>query len=915
MLHRFCIAFVFIISSSSFAQIFIDDFGVGDRATNTLNYGAETDFRLLLKEQYDNKSPLYNEGLTSVCPITQGPNEAGFVVLSSPTNSYYGQLSCDSQNNLMFDYWHQNLRDHSTSDGTGKYMLVNGTGDKILSSQIIYSIRRTVEPNEEYRFSAWIANVLKQNSCENDEKELNIALEVYYENPFENNPVFKIETKDISGFVGSSVETPENIQDLWQKANLDFTPTEKYVYIVLRDLGGNGCGNDYAVDDIVLRKKGEEPLCQLESIYYEISDRPRVCGTNIVEISTTSPVPGAWKASGIYDVTIMNPSSKTTTVVIPYSKVIYIEWIPELTECQVVSSSVNNRMNLRADPQPKIESISSTSEGCGEADLSPVTNLNSSLRYKWSTEDGVMSSSEFSRVLTVSSVGTYTLEVTAINSECVDTMSYTLTTLEDPIEIPSLEINNFNCWRELATIEAIGGSEGDNFKYKWNTVYGKIESGVESKKIEVSTTGKYTLTITDEVTSCSKSISANVIEYVTPKPGNDFNTYANNSNILGDISFANDDIQWYADSSGDETVSPYTVIREGEKYYAAQTIDGCESKNRTEITGFSELFSEDFGTGFEATNELQNGAVTNYDLLGKGGWPAADPSSKVPLSICPINEGPNDGEFLILSLKTNDYYGQHDFCSANNLFFSGWYQEFEDHTPNDSFGRFMIINGKGNKEGNVFYQRTISGLKIDESYELSMFVMNLLNPYTSCAGFGTLEEKVHIAIEIYDGSNTSSAPLTVLDSEQVSSFNSSAKNISSKPTKEQLYSLWTEMNLVFNTRSKAVTIVMKDYGNQGCGNDFAIDDIVLRPSQSLGLSKFNSFKVGFEPNPVEDVLTITSEETISQIEVFSFSGQNVLSQKGSGKTALLDMSSLTSGMYIVKVYGGTFVETIKVIKE
>lgn len=260
---------------------------------------------------------------------------------------------------------------------------------------------------------------------------------------------------------------------------------------------------------------------------------------------------------------------------------------------------------------------------------------------------------------------------------------------------------------------------------------------------------------------------------------------------------------------------------------------------------------------------------------------------------CPP-QGPHDGRYVLTANSGLEFEREGGACGnrmVGDLFFEGWYQNVKDHTG-DVNGRFLIINAA--TESGEFYKRVVSGLTVEEAYTINAWIANILNPETGCIP----ASPVNVSIEIYNGEELVASKTT--------------GDVHASATIEEI---WKEYALTFVANATEMIIVLRNNSYGGCGNDLAIDDIALRPSKSLGVSEYNSFKVGFEPNPVEDILTITSEETISQIEVFSFSGQSVLSQQGSGKSAVVDMSTLTSGVYIVKVYGGNSMETIKVVKE
>nr|WP_294858945.1 T9SS type A sorting domain-containing protein [uncultured Fluviicola sp.] len=73
---------------------------------------------------------------------------------------------------------------------------------------------------------------------------------------------------------------------------------------------------------------------------------------------------------------------------------------------------------------------------------------------------------------------------------------------------------------------------------------------------------------------------------------------------------------------------------------------------------------------------------------------------------------------------------------------------------------------------------------------------------------------------------------------------------------------------------------------------------------NLGLEENELVNLSVFPNPSTDVLHLNSDELISQVEFYTVSGELSLNHSmNESKTAEVNISSLNSGMYLVKVYG------------
>ncbi len=89
--------------------------------------------------------------------------------------------------------------------------------------------------------------------------------------------------------------------------------------------------------------------------------------------------------------------------------------------------------------------------------------------------------------------------------------------------------------------------------------------------------------------------------------------------------------------------------------------------------------------------------------------------------------------------------------------------------------------------------------------------------------------------------------------------------------------------------------------------------ITVTPTLAVNDTKGSAIK--YYPNPVVNQFTIDSNEIIDNIEVYSFTGKLVLTKVINSKNTTLNLSTLMSGNYIVKVSGSGKTEIIKIIKK
>ncbi len=149
-----------------------------------------------------------------------------------------------------------------------------------------------------------------------------------------------------------------------------------------------------------------------------------------------------------------------------------------------------------------------------------------------------------------------------------------------------------------------------------------------------------------------------------------------------------------------------------------------------------------------------------------------------------------------------------------------WYSPLAgDHTGTtsvaESLGYFMMVNA--DVPGKVVYQDTAAGLCGNTNYEFAAWIMNAVKD-SSC-GFNSIKPNLKFRIETVNG---------VLIKEQ-----SSGDIPTELDTRK-----WVQAGTCFMTPIGSTAVVLKIINNAlgGCGNDFALDDITLRPGGAATVS-------------------------------------------------------------------------------
>ncbi|MEJ7739559.1 MAG: gliding motility-associated C-terminal domain-containing protein [Chitinophagaceae bacterium] len=177
--------------------------------------------------------------------------------------------------------------------------------------------------------------------------------------------------------------------------------------------------------------------------------------------------------------------------------------------------------------------------------------------------------------------------------------------------------------------------------------------------------------------------------------------------------------------------------------------------------------------------------------------------------------GANPGPALTPGVSSYNYSskdcpGEGEYAIRNLTFLcysDSWYTVPFDHTPGDgNNGYYMEINGGDNPK---YYENTLSGLCPNTTYELSFWIMNLSKPAAACDGNST-EPDIKYTVE--------TAPGNVLATAKTG------------PVAKKNEATWTQYNLLFKTdASTSVLLSLTNNATGGCGMDFLLDDIMVRP--------------------------------------------------------------------------------------
>jgi len=127
--------------------------------------------------------------------------------------------------------------------------------------------------------------------------------------------------------------------------------------------------------------------------------------------------------------------------------------------------------------------------------------------------------------------------------------------------------------------------------------------------------------------------------------------------------------------------------------------------------------------------------------------------------------------------------------------------------------------------------------------------------------------------------------------------------------------VWYSDNTYSNTLSDNEPLVHgATYYVRGEIGDCQSEALAITVTQTVGVTTFDLFGFSYYPNPVNDILHLSSNQPIENVTVSNILGQQVKANLSSDKTSL-DLSNLANGNYFVKITIEGVSKTIKVIKQ
>jgi hypothetical protein len=134
--------------------------------------------------------------------------------------------------------------------------------------------------------------------------------------------------------------------------------------------------------------------------------------------------------------------------------------------------------------------------------------------------------------------------------------------------------------------------------------------------------------------------------------------------------------------------------------------------------------------------------------------------------------------------------------------------------------------------------------------------------------------------------------------------------------------VWSSVDIAlsdFTDLNLSKIFQMKFYGLNGANADgtldIYLDNIYFYTGSPLNIDKNNILNVNLYPSPAQNELTISAKNTIQNASIYNVLGRKVQSYTVNATSKKLDISSLSTGIYILKYTVDNVVGSMKFIKE
>ncbi|WCM41546.1 T9SS type A sorting domain-containing protein [Flavobacterium sp. CBA20B-1] len=614
------------------------------------------------------------------------------------------------------------------------------------------------------------------------------------------------------------------------------------------------------------------------------------------------------------------------------------------------------------EPAPIVGTVSKTDITCNGANngTATVSVAGGTAPYTYLWSNGMMSN-----MATNLNVGNYTVSITDANG-CKATASVSIA--QPTALVITGTATNISCFGQndgAITVSATGGTAP--YSYSWS-------NGQSGTSLSSLAKGTYIVTVTD-ANGCSKTESYTIVEpaFVTAPVAFNQSFCIGQNATLADVVITGSTIKWYSALTGGMLLPATTVLTNGTTYYASQTVGTCESSTRTAVQ-----ITLNQGTPLTTTQlnvcsntRVQNMTIDGFNytqlkwyssptsaiqlpasqLLATGTYyissltgTCESPRQAVQVTVAAAVPAPTATAQTVCGNSTlNDLVVGKDPSASLN-----WYSSLQSMIPLS--GTTQVSNG-------TYYVQQVIGNCESVRVAVPVQVVNVTAPtmtsITACNGTQIGDLNTPTTTYVWYVSNTATTPLPnsfVLTSGSyyiaqenagcISTRTNVAVNVSPVPNSPTGQTTQTfpypakVSDLVMNqpnvkwyaSANDAIEMINELAPSTFLMSNTTYYGIIVNPNNcgsaptavtvilSVSTQELDLTQLKYYPNPVDSALHISYNEAITKVEVFTLTGQKVMSNEFNAIEVTTDLSRLSSGTYLVKVETAKASQFIKVVK-
>lgn len=566
--------------------------------------------------------------------------------------------------------------------------------------------------------------------------------------------------------------------------------------------------------------------------------------------------------------------------------------------------------------------------------------------------------------------GNYVVTVKDVNG-CSATTQVTVAIAQpSPIVITNTDTTNVSCFgmNDGALTVAVTGGVAP-YTYNWS-------NGQSGATIGNLTHGTYTVTVTD-ANNCTQSQSFSVTQpaFVNPPSVSNQGFCSGQNATLKDVLINGTNIKWYNAISGGTALPATTALTNGTTYYASQTIGTCESTRvAVQVTLHTGTPLVTTQLSVCGNTRIQNMTIDGFNYTQLKWYDTATSTTPLVASqlltsktyyvssvtgTCESTRQPI--QVTVSATVTAPTATFQTVCGGTTLAelavtkdpagTLNWYSSLQAmiplaHTTVVTSGTYYVQQVIGNCESS----------KVAVQVQVTNVAVPTISVINTCEGLTIADYNVENGTNyvwfIDNNSTTTALPTTQLITSGtyyianelsgcMSARRNVAVNVSSVPLSPTGATFQTflfaatigdlrmnEPNVSwFATYTDAIDQVnelpdttplidkAKYYGIIVGGNNCASTPTEVEVEvKTVGLLELDLAQLRYFPNPVDTELNINYIEDIKKVEVFTITGQKVFTNEFTSNEIRVDLSSLSSGTYMVRIETETASQFVKIVK-